>query len=557
MDPLYRCKLNYAVPKVMDGIMHKVLCSCCLIFLLLGCHQQQSTDKEGTRHPNILLLVADDLGYSDLGSYGSNIDTPNLDQLAGDGLRLSRFHTAPLCAPSRAMLLSGNDNHVAGMGSQFRDTDFWGYEGHLTDRIATIPQLLRQAGYHTYITGKWHLGGKESQLPPSKGFDRSFVLHQGAANHYNNTGLSQSFRTADYSVDGQPVSWPEGEYSTQVYTDSLIKYIKENKDSGSPFFAYAAYTSPHWPLQVDESFWQKYEGDFDQGYKKLREQRLASLKEAGMVAEDQKLPPLHEKVRPWDKLSPREKKREARKMELYAGMVDNLDHHIGRVIQMLKDIGEYKNTVIVFMSDNGAAGEDFYNHPNADFLRSKYDNSLENMGTPRSFVSYGPPWAEAGSAPFRYFKGYTYEGGIVAPMIIRSPTMETGGDIYDGFTILTDLAPTFYEIAGVSYPDSLDGSPIRPLPGTSLTPILQGDTAKIGSRDNAWIMEHEGRLLVRKGDWKLVSKEWVDTTNFELYNLARDPSESHNVKDQHPGKFQELIEEWKEYKRKYNLRESF
>lgn len=540
--------------------MLRILLTSFLVVLFYGCQNEELSDQETTHPPNILLLVADDLGYSDLGSYGGEIDTPNLDQLADEGLRFSRFYTAPICAPSRAMLLSGNDNHVAGMGSQFRNTDYWGYEGHLTDRIATIPQLLKQAGYHTYMTGKWHLGDEEGQLPSSKGFDRSFVLHQGAANHYNNTGLSQSYSTADYSVDGQPVSWPDGEYSTQVYTDSLMKYINENKDSDSPFFAYAAYTSPHWPLQVEESFWRKYEGNFDEGYEKLREQRLASLKEADMVTEDHDLPPLHAEVRPWEKLNPQEKEREARKMELYAGMVDNLDHHIGRLIQMLKDIGEYENTIIVFMSDNGAAGEDFYNRPKADFLQSKYDNSLENMGSPSSFVSYGPPWAEAGSAPFRYFKGYTYEGGIVASMIIRAPKMKRRGEIHNGFATLTDLAPTFYEITGISYPDSLDGSPIQPLPGTSLIPVLRGDTAKVVSRDTPWVMERSGRVLVRKGEWKLVKppvREWGDRTNFELYNLAEDPSENHDVKDQHPEKFQELFKEWEEYKHKNKVRESF
>lgn len=429
------------------------------------------------------------------------------------------------------MLLSGNDNHVAGMGSQFISEDAWGYEGHLTDRIATIPQLLGQSGYHTYMTGKWHLGEEKGQRPPSKGFDRSFVLHQGASNHYNNTFEFSSDSTADYSVDDIPAQWPEGGYSTEVYTDSLIQYIEENQESERPFFAYVAYTSPHWPLQVDESFWRKYEGRYDEGYEALREQRLASLKEAGMISvisDDVDLPPLHPEVEPWDELSSHEKKREARKMELYAGMVDNLDHHIGRLIQFLKEIGEYENTVIVFMSDNGAAGEDFYNHPRADFLRSRYDNSLKNLGSPSSFVSYGPQWAEAGTGPFRNHKGSTYEGGVLAPMILRGPNLENAGSIYDGFTVVTDLAPTFYEIAGVSYPSSFDGSSIEPLPGTSLLPLLQDDTSPyVHMDDEAWVMERSRHILVRKGSWKLVNpgEEWEET-NFELYNLEETPRKS-------------------------------
>lgn len=200
-----------------------------------GPSEQRGAGDES--RPNILLLVADDLGYADLGSYGSDIRTPNLDALASEGLRFSRFHTAPLCAPTRAMLLSGNDNHVAGTGSQLVSTDAWGYEGPLTDRIATIPQVLGRAGYHTSMAGKWHLGSEEGQLPPAKGFDRSFALHQGAANHYNNTFLSRRDSTADYITNGTAVNWPEGAYSTKVYTDSLMHYIKENRDSGRPFFA--------------------------------------------------------------------------------------------------------------------------------------------------------------------------------------------------------------------------------------------------------------------------------------------------------------------------------
>lgn len=533
-------------------------CAILLISLLLVACQQSSSDPgEDDPRPNILLLVADDLGYADLGSYGSDIDTPHLDRLAEEGVRFSRFYTASICAPSRAMLLSGNDNHVAGMGSQGARTDLWGYEGHLTDRIATIPQLLGRSGYRTYVTGKWHLGGKLGQLPPSKGFDRSFVLHQGAANHYNNTFLFSSDSTADYSTNGTPVDWPTGGYSTKVYTDSLMHYIEKRQDSDRPFFAYAAYTSPHWPLQVDESFWRKYKGRYDDGYGALRKRRLASLKAAGMVSDDVDLPPLHPDVTPWEELSPREKKREARKMALYAGMVENLDHHIGRLIRYLKETGAYENTLIVFMSDNGAAGEDFYNHLEGDFLRSRYDNRLENMGSPSSFVSYGPPWAEAGSAPFRNFKGSPYEGGVVAPMIIRAPRMANRGRIYDGFTVLTDLAPTFYEIAGVSYPSSFEGSAIEPLSGTSLMPILRSDTAHVRRGNEAWVLERRRRILVRKGHWKLVNpgEKWVPS-NFELYNLEEDRSERRDLKDEHPETFQELLSEWEDYRESYNVRYS-
>jgi arylsulfatase A-like enzyme len=525
---------------------------------LLACQPQNSDQDGDTPRPNVLLIVADDLGYADLGSYGSDIRTPTLDTLAAEGLRFSRFHTSPICAPTRAMLLSGTDNHVAGLGSMFRSTDRWGYERHLTDRVATIPQVLGQAGYHAFMAGKWHLGTERGQLPPSHGFDRSFALHQGAANHYNNTFLSRRDSTADYSTNGTPVGWPEGEYSTKVYTDSLIQYVEAHRGSDQPFFAYAAYTAPHWPLQVGESFWRRYEGRYDAGYEALRRSRLASLKDAGMIPEDATLPPLSPEVEPWAQLSEREKTREARKMALYAGMVDNLDRHIGRLIQTLKDIGAYENTVIIFMSDNGAAGEDFYNHPEADFLRSRYENSLENMGRPSSFVSYGPPWAEAGTAPFRGYKGSTYEGGVVAPLIISGPGVEDSGDIVHAPALLTDLAPTLYEMAGVSYPSSVEGTPIEPLAGTSLGPVLRGESTGGRAEGEAWVMEHAGQILVRKGDWKLVNpgKPW-EASNFELYDLAEDLSETRDLRKKRPEKFRELLREWRTYRDEKRVVESF
>ena len=271
----------------------------------------------------------------------------------------SHFHTAPMCAPTRAMLLSGNDNHIAGMGGQGRVTKTFGYEGRLTDRIVPIPALLKEAGYHTYMAGKWHLGNQPESNPHQKGFERSFVLLPGAGNHYNNRSALGG-GDSRYTEDGDSTRWEDGRYSTDFYTDKLIAYIDQNKSDGQPFFALATYTSPHWPLQVDKKHWEKYKGRYDDGYEKLRERRLNSLKKAGIIPKETMLPPLHQSVFPWDSLSENEKHKEARKMELYAGMVDNLDYNIGRLIQYLKETGKYENTLFVFMSDNGAAYQRLY-----------------------------------------------------------------------------------------------------------------------------------------------------------------------------------------------------
>lgn len=496
-----------------------------LLISLSSC--QPSQKEEVTRQPNIVLIVADDLGFGDIGCYGGDIETPNIDALAKNGIRFSQFTTAPMCAPTRAMLLTGNDNHIAGIGIQGVVRDTFGYEGHLTNRVTTIPQLLKDAGYHTYMAGKWHLGMKPEDNPHQKGFEHSYVLLPGAGNHYSNQSALNDGLSA-YTEDGQPVKWKDGNYSTDFYTDKLIEYIESNNNDGKPFFAFAAYTSPHWPLQVDEKYRKKYEGRYDEGYEKLRENRLLSLKDAGIIPEGAVLPEIHPRfaslIRPWDSLSPEAQKKEARKMELYAGMVDNLDHNIGRLIAYLKATGEFENTLFVFMSDNGAGHRDFYNRGSlAKVLQEYYNEDYENMGKENSYVSYGPQWAEAGSAPFRYFKDFTTQGGINTTMIISGPGVKRKGELHHNFLTLQDLAPTFYEMAGVTYPERYNGNPVYPLRGSSLLPFISGKSDKIHDENYVFAMEHINNAMVRKGAWKLVnSVRPLDTANFELFHIAKD-----------------------------------
>lgn len=523
------------------------LCSLLLIGFI-SCKPKAVEPPQDPR-PNILLLVADDLGYADLGCYGGDIETPNIDALAVRGIRFSRFHTAPYCAPTRAMLLSGNDNHIAGMGRQGLRTQEFGYEGKLSNRIIPMPQILRQAGYHTYMAGKWHLGRSPEDNPSSKGFEHSFALIEGAGNHYNNIGYDPEVPISPYTEDGQKAEWPANAYSTDFYTDKLISYIDRHKDDGKPFFTFAAYTSPHWPLQVDEKYWKKYEGRYNDGYEKLKAERLESLKKAGMIPQDAVLPPNHKKIKPWDVLTSTEKQKEARKMELYAGMVDNLDENIGRLIQYLKDIGEYENTLIVFMSDNGAAEEDFYYHDYfGPFLKDHFNNDYENMGHANSFISYGPQWAEAGTSPFRYFKGYTTEGAMIAPMIMTGPMVKRTNEIHHNFLTLLDIAPTFYELAQASYPEKIDEKVSYPLKGTSLIPFVSSKSAAIHKADYVFGIEHGGYAMIRKGNWKITNiTEPFEEENFKLYNLENDLAELHDVKATAPEKYAELLGEWEKY----------
>ena len=527
------------------------------LFFLLGYYipvtaQDVSTQSANTR-PNIVLIVADDLGFGDIGCYGGEIETPNIDELAKNGIRFSQFTTAPMCAPTRAMLLTGNDNHIAGMGIQgvVRDTVF-GYEGRLTNRVATIPQLLRDAGYHTYMAGKWHLGLTPEANPHQKGFEHSYVLLHGSGNHYTDQSTERA-GISSYTEDGKPTTWTEGNYSTDFYTNKLIAYIEEDRNDNRPFFAFAAYTSPHWPLQVDEKYWKKYEGVYDEGYEKLRIKRLEALKAAGIISEDATLPSIHprfaELIKPWDSLSQEDKMKEARKMELYAGMVDNLDHNIGRLITYLKETGQFKNTLFVFMSDNGAAHRDFFNRGSrSEDLKANYNDDYENMGKPDSYITYGPQWAEAGSAPFRYFKDFTTQGGINTTMIISGARVKRQNELHHGFVTLQDLAPTFYDLAGVTYPETYNGNPIYPLRGTSIKPFITGNSENIHDDNYVFAMEHINHAMVRKGDWKLVN--WIrplDPENFELFNLAEDMQEQEDLKDTAPEKYRELMKEWEKF----------
>jgi arylsulfatase len=447
------------------------------------------------------------------------------------------------------MLLSGNNNHVAGVASQqavgVAGLPLPGYEAGLSDRIAPLPRLLQQAGYDTYTVGKWHLGVEPETSPRAAGFDRSFNLLDGAGSHFSDTGFENAGSL--YRADGELLPYPEGSYSTELYTDKLIEFIEADRSSGKPFFAYAAYTSPHWPLQVPDDYLDLYAGRYDDGYDALRLRRFASLQDAGIVPRDHVLPPRNDDVPPWDGLTDEQKRRESRKMELYAAMVDNLDDHVGRLIDYLKRSGLYADTLVIFMSDNGAAAEDFYGgYPSGAYqayIRARYDNAYEKMGTASSFVSYGLPWAEAGSAPYRLHKGFTFEGGIVAPLIVAGPGVERHGAIDRAYVTVMDLAPTILEIAGASYPD--DGS-VRPMLGESMAGLLAGKSETVHDDEYVTVVSHRGRTLVRKGRWKIVTaKGPFDESEFELYDVVADPGETKDLRRARPEIFAELLEIWR------------
>ena len=515
--------------------------------------ESSKTDKR----PNILLIIADDLGYADLGSFGSDIGTPNIDTLAAEGILFTRFHTAVMCAPTRAMLLSGNNNHVAGMGRQsvsgILDNPFPGYENHLSDRIIPFPRLLQEAGYHTYIAGKWHLGKTPENSPKAAGFSRSFTNLSGAGNHWDAMGFHEG--GSIYRADGEIAEWPDDRYSTDLFTERLIEFIDTNQGNGKPFFALATYTSPHWPLQVPEAELDRYAGHYDAGYDQLREDNFESLKMAGIIPQSSTLPPRNEAITPWVDLDAEQQRHESRKMELYAAMVSNLDGHVGRLVEYLKAKNLYDNTLIIFMSDNGAAAEDFYNDSKwgsyMEYARANYDNTYANMGMPDSFVSYGAQWAEAGSAPFQRHKGYTREGGITAPMIIAGPGLVSRGIKNSSYLTVMDLAPTFLELAGINYPAN---DSIQAMRGESMNAFLSGETDMVHDENYVTVHSHGGRMLIRKGKWKLTTLEApFDESRLELFNIETDPGEMNNLAKAEPEKYQEMIELWREERQKRRI----
>lgn len=503
-------------------------------------HAADAPAKKG--RPNILLIVADDLGFSDLGAFGGEIDTPNLNALAKEGLRLTDFHSAATCSPTRSMLLTGVDHHIAGIGSMAELTveeqeGKPGYEGYLNDRVAPFPALLKQAGYHTLMAGKWHLGLTEDRSPAARGFEKSFALLRGADDHYAQPWSTRiDPKQPYYREDGQLTTVPADFYSSNFYADKLVSYLKATQGDGKPYFAYLAFTAPHWPLQAPAEVIAKYEHRYEGGYEAIRNERIERQKALGILPRDFQPAKALSLWPRWRKLTVAQQKQEARRMAVYAAMVDLLDQNVGKVVQQLKASGQYDNTVIIFMSDNGAEGA----YVGDRFAVIPRDNSLDNIGKASSYVSYGPNWAQVSALPFNLFKGYSYEGGTTVPTIVRFPARLGGGEVSAAPGHVTDIAPTLLALAGVAYPTTFEGHDVAALQGSSLLPFLAGKQHVIHERfDKGW--ELFGQKAYRQGDWKIVySVPPFGPGDWQLFNLKVDRAEQHDLAGQHPEKLAEL-----------------
>lgn len=530
------------------------------IGLLQGAPEAHAAEQ--AKRPNILLIVADDMGYSDVGTFGGEIATPNIDALAKRGLSATNFYVAPTCSPTRSMLLTGTDNHVAGFGVMHEYTGPQqkgkpGYEGHLNQRVTSIATLLRDSGYHTYMAGKWHLGEEKGQWPADQGFERDFTLMQGGGSHWSDMGYpNPQHPNLTFTRNGKLLDkLPDDHFSTAAFSDFITQSIDENKADGKPFFAYLSYQAVHSPFALPDDWLDKYKGRYDQGYDALRAERLARMKAMGLVGPDVALAPRMPNVPAWDSLTPEQKKISARKMEVYAAMVANMDHHIGRVLAHLKASGQLDNTLVLFFSDNGAEPVELLDlAASVDpamkvWLEKNWDTKPENCGRKNSVCDYGAAWAQVGSTPYNFFKHYTAEGGIRSPLIAAGPSVVSGGQTSQAVLHVTDVVPTLLQVANVRHPSSRKGSKQAPLAGKSMQPVLAGKTQAIRSSEE-WIgWELFGNRALRQGDWKVLNllKTAGGTGEWQLFNLKDDPTETRDLAASQPAKLKQMTRLWERY----------
>ena len=521
-------------------------------FLMLGtlaCLIWSSSSAASGSSPNIVLLLADDLGYSDLGSYGSEISTPNLDALAASGLRFSNFHVAASCAPTRAMLLTGVNSHTAGVANipeavPLEQADAAAYQGALSAEVGTIAEFLRAKGYSTYMSGKWHLGHGPGQLPSERGFHRAVSLADTGADNWRQRPYLPIYRRANWYENGSRINLPNDFYSSEYFVDKAIEYIgSEPRDK--PFFAYVAFQAVHIPVQAPGEYRDRYLGVYDKGWEQLRADRTQGLIDKGMLPEGTQGYPLPT-TPPWSEISPEAKAFEARGMAVYAGMVESMDHHVGRLIDHLDGLGELENTVFIFLSDNGAEGSlatrALVGEPRpatrlyrAWVKQSGFNMNFETLGEIDSYHDIGPAWASAVVGPLAWYKFFAGEGGLRVPMIIAgyrggAPVVSSPGAIAGAFGWATDVAPTILDLAGVGVH--------RQVTGKSLLPVLNDADAEIRQAGEYVGYELGGNRALFDGRWKLVyNRVPGQAERWSLFDINADPAETVDLSQQFPERF--------------------
>ncbi len=505
---------------------------------------------QGSR-PNILLVLFDDVGFSDFGAYGGYARTPNIDALAKNGAMLSRFYSSPFCGPSRAMLMTGMDNHQVGMGTLVETVtpkmqESAGYSMRWKDDQKTIASLLSDADYQTFVTGKWGIGETGANLPDRFGFDRSYVMDATGGSNYDARPYLPGYNNVSWFEDGEPTTLPEDYYSSRSLVDKLIKYIEES-DPNKPFFGFLSLQAVHIPVQAPKSYIDGYDGVFDAGWDVMRDEKLQRTIALGLVPSTTKLSPAPETHRAWENLSPEDKATSAREMQVNAGMLEAADANIGRLLDHLEARGVLENTIVIITSDNGAesAETEFQGALKTAFLEGVkliegLDTSYDNLGQPGSLTAIGPEWAAVSSAPFDLYKFYASEGGLRVPLVIAGPGITASGTIHAPIHV-ADLVPTLLDAVDVSY----DAESFY---GRSAVPVLTGVAETSYSDEDSFGFEVSGNAALYRGNWKITRLSApLGDSEWRLYNLSTDPGETTDLSAQNPRLFEEMKAEYQSY----------
>ncbi len=516
-------------------------------------------DASHSDRPNIVLILADDLGYTDIASYGGEINTPTLTALARSGVSFTNYHTAANCAPARAMLLTGVDAHLAGVPNipemlapeQRRHAH---YQGVLGNNVVTVATLLEGSGYHTYMAGKWHLGAAPGKLPSQRGFERTVALADSGADNWEQRPYIPLYDTANWYADGERSTLPEDFYSSEFLVDKTIEFIDSNRADGRPFFAYLPFQAVHIPVQAPQEFIDRYMGVYDTGWDALRKQRLARAVELGIVPKGAGVVDMSTTL-DWQALDEERRRYEAKRMAVYAGMVEAMDFHIGRLIDYLRASDAYRNTIFVFTSDNGAEAS---GPPDPDVLPIQritaslgYNTDYETLGLKGSYNTISPSFASAAASPLAYYKFYAGEGGMRVPLIVAGEPLPQQGVLSHAFSFVTDITPTILSFAGVAPPGHrFAGRPVEPIIGHSLAPVVMGSAERVYGPEDAVGYELAGHAALFQGDYKIVyNRGPLGDDRWRLFNIVEDPGESRDLASAMPQRFQQMLSAYERYAR--------
>ena len=525
---------------------------------------QALVSAQQSDRPNIVLILADDLGYTDISPFGSEISTPNIARLAAEGLSFTNYHTAGSCAPARAMLLTGVDSHRNGVPNipealPAEQMAYDHYQGVLNDKVVTLANVLQAGGYHTYMTGKWHLGHTPELLPSARGFDRTIAMADTGADNWEQRTYLPIYDEANWYADGAEHTLPDDFYSSEYFIDKTIEFIASNAEDDQPFFAYVPFQAVHMPVQAPREFSDKYAGVYDEGWTVMREKRRLAAEEAGVIPEGTEAV-----VTPgtliWDNLTEEQRRHHARRMEVYAGMVDAMDMHIGRLMDYLESIGEYDNTIFVFTSDNGAEGSNII-LPNGGSALSPwfdivgYNSNYETLGERNSWNAIGPSNATIAASPLTYYKFHANEGGLRVPLVMSGPGIGGQGGMTDEFVFVTDLAPTILNLVGVDIHDgSWLGREVEPIVGADFSEFLAGASSQVHDDFDSIGYELGGNSALFKGDYKIViNRTGQSETEWHLFNIRTDPGEARDLAQEQPALLEEMLADYESYVQANNV----